>query len=676
MKIPENIALASGRALTAYELWYGRNEPPPQRTALRAGPLTAFLEGADLRDLRFGGVELVRRLYFALRDENWDTIPADLENLSIGVDANSFLVSFDAQHRNRDLDFRWHATIQGDQSGNITYTMSGQALRGFRYCRIGFCVLHPPEYAGRPYRGTAISGSITGELPQTIGPQRYEGGLYFPLFEAVSSLTVSLAGGVEARFDFEGDLFEMEDQRNWTDGSFKTYCTPLSLGFPHTANPGQNFAQRVSITASGPASASDGPSDSVNLSLGRPLAIRLPHMGLGVATHDVEFSPADTELLGGLHLDHLRADLHLSNPDCFAHLARAEQECSALGCGLELALFLTGNVPHELLGLESRLSLTVPVSRVLVFHEQEQTTSQHWVQQVRDRIALHLPGVPIGGGTNLYFAELNRSRPDTDGLDAVAYSINPQVHASDERSLVENIEAQRDTVTSARTFCGSLPLVVSPVTLKPRFNPDAVGPEPAPRPGELPSAVDARQMSLFAAAWTVASIKQLAEGGAASVTYYETTGWRGIKETDGGSPNPELFLSSPGLVFPVYHVFADLAGLKTAELIACSSTDPLRLQGLALSDGANIHLLIANLTSQTQSCAIDGINGDGALVRSLDASTVSHATAQPLQFRSQLSWTPLSGPKLRLPLAPYSVTTIVTGIDLPTANEFAQGKER
>ena len=88
-----------------------------------------------------------------------------------------------------------------------------------------------------------------------------------------------------------------------------------------------------------------------------------------------------------------------------------------------------------------------------------------------------------------------------------------------------------------------------------------------------------------------------------------------------------------------------------------------------MSDGANIHLLIANLTSQTQSCAIDGINGDGALVRSLDASTVSHATAQPLQFRSQLSWTPLSGPKLRLPLAPYSVTTIVTGIDLPTAND-------
>ena len=661
MKSHEPIAVAGGRVLTAYELLYGRNEPPPQRTALRAGPLTAFLEGADLRDLRYGGVELVRRLCFTLRDENWDTIPAELKNLSIGLDANSFLISFEAHHRNRDLDFRWQAKIQGDQGGNITYSMSGQALRAFRYCRIGFCVLHPPEYAGRPYQGTTPAGTISGELPQTIGPQRYEGGLYFPLFEAVSSLKVSLAGGVEARFDFEGDLFEMEDQRNWTDGSFKTYCTPLSLGYPHTAHAGQSFVQSVSVTASGPAPVSDSSSDRVKLSLGAPLGMRLPQLGVGVATHDVELSQADTELLRALHLDHLRVDLYLNNREALTRLERAERECTALGCGLELALFLTNDARQELLALEPHLPPAVPVSRILVFHQQEQTTSQPWVQQVRDRIGPHMPGVPIGGGTNLYFAELNRSRPNTAGLDAVAYAINPQVHASDERSLVENIEPQRDTVTTARTFCGSLPLVVGPVTLKPRFNPDAVGPEPAPRPGELPSAVDPRQMSLFAAAWTVGSIKQLAEAGAASVTYYETTGWRGIKETDRGSPNPDLFLSTPGLVFPVYHVFADIAGLKTAELIACASTDPLRVQGLALSDGKNIHLLVANLTADTQTCVMEKINPGGVQVRSLDASTVSHAAAQPLQFRSQLSWKPVSGSTLALTLAPYSVTKIVTG---------------
>ena len=47
------------------------------------------------------------------------------------------------------------------------------------------------------------------------------------------------------RFDFEGDLFEMEDQRNWTDGSFKTYSTPLALLLAEGGEPGQAIRQRV-----------------------------------------------------------------------------------------------------------------------------------------------------------------------------------------------------------------------------------------------------------------------------------------------------------------------------------------------------------------------------------------------------------------------------------------------
>jgi hypothetical protein len=309
-----------------------------------------------------------------------------------------------------------------------------------------------------------------------------------------------------------------------------------------------------------------------------------------MATHDVALSDRDKELLAALHLDHLRVDLLLSDEHYTASLARAERECRALACRLELAIFLTDNADEELTGLESRLPPAVPISRVLVFHMNEQVTSQQSTDRVRNRMEPLLPGVPFAGGTNLYFAELNRSRPSLAGIDAVAYSINPQVHASDDRSLIENLEAQHDTVVTARSFCDALPVVVSPITLKPRFNPDAVGPEPLPGVGELPSAVDPRQISLFAAAWTLGSIKQLAEGGAASVSYYETTGWRGIKETEGGCSAPELFRSTPGQVFPVYHVFADLAEFKMAELLACSSTDPLRVQGLAPEHGWELPL--------------------------------------------------------------------------------------
>jgi hypothetical protein len=646
------------KALTSYELWYGRDEPPPWRTNLRAGPLTALLEGADLRDVRLGGIEIVRRLYFAVRDVNWDTIAAEVTNLFVDVHAEGFAVEFDARH-NQHLDFCWHGTIQGDRSGSITYAASGQALSEFPYCRIGFCLLHPPsECAGSRYRGQTPGGQIEGELSILIAPQRYENGLYYPLFDAVSSLTISQRSGVEARFDFEGDLFEMEDQRNWTDGSFKTYCTPLSLGYPHTARAGQSFTQRVSIGARGRPSGSDNATDGVYVSVGKPVHKKLPQIGLGIASHDAAISEADRVLLGRLALDHLRLDLHLSNPDAATRLKRAVEECGALGCSLELALFFTDEVDGELQRLASSLPVPVAVSRVLVFHEIEQTTPKELIQRVRDRLVARLAGVAIGGGTNLDFAELNRARVNPQDFDTVVYSINPQVHASDEISLVENLEAQRDTVTTARSFSGELPLVVSPVTLKPRFNPYAVEPEAAPSVGKMPSAVDPRQMSLFAAVWTLASIKQLAEAGATSVTYFETTGWRGIKEKDTGSENPELFLSSPGMVFPVYHVFADIAGLKQGGLIECSSTNPLRVQALALGTANSVHLLIANLRPEAERCSIDGLRGQRVAVRSLDEHTARQAMIEPLEFRAQQTWIPLAGPTLTLTLAPYSVTSI------------------
>ena len=226
--------MGSGKAnpcsLTRYELWYGRDEAPPQRTLLRAGPLSALWEGGDLRGVRRGDVEILRRVYVAARDEDWDTIPVRLSNVSTDVRDDRFVISYDATNSSRSLEFKWHAVITGQPDGTITLTMDGRAMRDFSYCRIGFCLLHPlAEYCGQPFTGISPDGPVTGNLPTWVAPQRYEGGFYLPLFPSVSSFTVSLKNGIEVKFNFEGDLFEMEDQRNWTDGSFKTYCTPLSL---------------------------------------------------------------------------------------------------------------------------------------------------------------------------------------------------------------------------------------------------------------------------------------------------------------------------------------------------------------------------------------------------------------------------------------------------------------
>src|SRR5205823_3668022 len=170
--------------------------------------------------------------------------------------------------------------------GSLDCRMDGVAETDFDYNRIGFCVLHPREHAGRRYRARTPDGEETGTLPDTIGPQRFEHGKLWPLFPSYDRLELEVANGLWARFEFEGDLFEMEDQRNWTDASFKTYSTPITLGVPHRAHAGQELRQRVRLTFEGsPPRAARPGGGPVRIELGEPTGRRLPALGLGAASH-------------------------------------------------------------------------------------------------------------------------------------------------------------------------------------------------------------------------------------------------------------------------------------------------------------------------------------------------------------------------------------------------------
>ncbi len=112
----------------------------------------------------------------------------------------------------------------------------------------------------------------------------------------------------------------------------------------------------------------------------------------------------------------------------------------------------------------------------------------------------------------------------------MCYSISPQIHAFTDTDVMENLDAQAETVRSARAIAGEKLVAISPITLRRRFNFHAAGDPPPTPAGELPDAVDVRQSSLFGAAWTAGSLKYVSESGASSVTYYESTGWLGVVE--------------------------------------------------------------------------------------------------------------------------------------------------
>lgn len=623
-------------------------------TCLRAGPLSVRLDIGDLRYIKLGDREVIRRIYAAVRDRNWCTVPSQISNLKSEILDTSFRISYTSTHRQNEVHFVWEAEIAGASDGSILFTFDGEAKSTFLRNRIGFCVLHPiRECAGAKCRARYTDG----REKELIFPDIIAGEQPVAELRDLAGLAHEIEPGVWAELKFAGDVFEMEDQRNWIDASFKTYCTPLRMPFPAEVKAGTMIRQSVLLRLH----ATDGSpvprridSDSAERIEVRHRAIagnRLPVMGLGVASHGRALEEREVKRLSRIGLSHLRLDLRLADPHWPASLRTAARDAAALGAGIELAIHLPRQERGDLIFVAKELArVGGELTRAVVFRDGQKSTSPADFEMIR--AALRDRGIPIGAGTNADLYQLNTQRPPSDA-DFICWSMNPQVHAFDEASIVETPEAAAQQIASVRRYFPGKPLVVSPITLKPRFNAVSTGAEPAEPPGELPAAVDPRQPTLFAAAWTLAMIKALAESGTDSMTFYETTGWRGVMETELGSTLPAKFPTIPGSVFPIYHVLADVGEFAGGEVLSTESGDPSNVASLCLRAGPRRRLMLANLGAEPRRASFKSSDGI-VLLRIVNASTSLTAMTSPEEFRARSS--PFHGTELEL--APHAIATL------------------
>ena len=359
-----------------------------------------------------------------------------------------------------------------------------------------------------------------------------------------------------------------------------------------------------------------------------------PRIGLGLASHGEPLTDLEVSRLRALQLSHLRVDLRLSTKEWPLVWERAVHEAAQLGVSLELALHLPRAGAEGVRDFQ-RLIRTKPavLARVLALREGEPATTPETLRSVRQ--ALAGVEVPVGAGSDANFCELNREqalgRLALAEADFIFWSINPQVHAFDLLSIIETLEAQAATVRTARGVARGKPLVISPVTLRPRFNAVATDALSSVPPDELPPSVDPRQLSLFAATWTLGSLAGLASAGVEAITFYETTGWRGVMERENGSPLPDNFPSQPSSVFPIYHLFADLAGCD--RLVPCRVSAPSHVATVTCCDAEGRHrVLLGNLTPQTQRVRLRTSMSTVSL-RMLAADNVVTALREPELFR-------------------------------------------
>jgi len=582
----------------------------------RAGPLTVCFEPelAFLRYARLGDRDILRGVYAAVRDECWGTVPTEVSGLTVENRGGSFSVTFDVACRAGPIDFTWRGWLEGYESGTVRYTMDGGAHSDFLARRIGFCVLHPVrECAGTPCTIEKTSGAVERTtFPSLVAPHQP--------FHDITALSHEAVQGVTAEVRCQGDIFETEDQRNWGDGSFKTYPRPLAMPSPYEVHSGERVHQSVTLSLHGRvpavAEALQGSGQPVSFLVDATRTRSLPKIGLQLSAAPAP-SPGQVALLRALRLDHLRVDLAPQQPSWETLLATATSSAAALSTGLEVAVNLGPDPASDLAALLAAASeLQSPVRRWMLF-EGGRTPAPEVLRPARCALQRHSPAASLYTGSDIYFAELNRDRPGIEDLDGFCYPLSPQVHAFDNATMAEALQAMAAQLGTARSFAGGLPIAVTPITLRPRPGKGGGGPPPV---SGLPPGADPRQATLFAAGWTVGSYKHLAAGGADSVTYYETTGARGV-------------MMDGECVFPIYHVLAAISEWNGTAVLETSSSDPLSVEGLALGRSGSCCVLLANLTLSQQAVALHGL-GARVWVRRLGRTAVDDALSHPDFFRT------------------------------------------
>ncbi len=242
--------------------------------------------------------------------------------------------------------------------------------------------------------------------------------------------------------------------------------------------------------------------------------------------------------------------------------------------------------------------------------------------------------------------------------------MNPQIHAFDDLSLMENLQAQPATIATARSFAPGSALFVTPITLRPRFNAVAVTDQEFPAgtfpEGTLPGPVDVRQPSLFGAAWTLGSIAALGGAGADGLTYYDTVGPAGVIESPAGSPAPAEFFSRPDTPYPLAVVLADAARLAGGRVCRVSGADPARVAAIAVRQPDRTTVLLANLTAGTceVAVALPAAAGAPATLRILDEHSAERAATDLTSFLRTAPQVASTGGTVLMTLNPYGTARL------------------
>ncbi len=516
---------------------YGTTEVTPPARKLVVGQLRADLQGGNLGAITFQGVEILRGISWLVRDENWGTCKARVGKITQNRSKNCLRLSYTATAQQGHAKLSWQALIELTPHA-LTFTITARPDKDFTTNRTGFVVLHPiANVAGKHLTVTHTDGCIErARFPKLISPGQ-------PFFK-IAALEHAPAAGLKARVAMAGNTFEMEDQRNWGDASFKTYVCSLLDPWPYVLKAGEAFTQTIRVALTGQARRAATPAHKKKAAA---LQRRLPAIGLSISPDDANDTLQKIDLLQDLRPDFLTCYVDRQTPrsvlDTYAQLGRL----SGLPVTLELVVPGERSADDEVEGAakDIRSAALQPHAVVITqaqdlksFQPTDQRPAGPSFEDLAQAARSHFPNAMIGGGMISFFTEFNRKRPPLGVFDFITHSICPIVHDASDTAVMQTLETLPHIFASAKAIIGNTPYHLGPTTIAARMNPYGAGVTPNPKNCRVCLAPnDPRQFGTFAVAWNRGLLDAAARAGIKRVTLGGLCGPRGLLDSI-GKPTP------------------------------------------------------------------------------------------------------------------------------------------
>lgn len=541
---------------------------------MHAHGISMLVQGGALRRITFAGVEVVRLVDYPIRDADWGTLTQT--TLAVAQTQTSLTRAFSVQDGAIRGKVEVNIRADGD-AAVVTATLALTIHRDIIVNRAGFVVLHPlVGVTGEPLQVRASDGAVT----QTRFPVQISA--VQPVM-AIAALSHRV-GAVRVTLDFDGDMFEMEDQRNWTDASFKTYCRPLSLPRPYTLRAGDEVHQKITLTLQ----ADQGDAPAVQDSRNMPGLMPAIHLAYESDICGTDLPPLEHLGVQGFQV-RLSGDLTLPKalPDApvTLELVTGDEPQSDLARA-KAAFAAAGLVPQAVIAL--------PRPYLQSHQPQGPWPDGPAPSDLIAPVRAAFPGIAVGGGVLTNFTEFNRCPPDPSLVDFTTFGTTAIVHAADDMSVLETLEAVPQVIASAALLSGGRPLRLGLMSIGMRSNPYGAGVVHNPDGARIPMAMhDPRQQSGFAAAFAVGLAAACAAGGVASFAPALVAGPLGMAQGD----RP----------WPLWHAVAAMAALAGAQVTITHRADGLvaiRAAGRRGIVGVAANLGAKDLTLDWLACAI------------------------------------------------------------------------